>query len=152
VKRNGFFLLAMAAAVAVTTAAASGPLKVRTRGTASQQIVMCPDCREEIACATVGDFILGLAVDLQNSKTGLTRLTVHVRDEKSTPVTDATVAITLSMPRHRHRSRVLTARHQGHGRYVINNASVRMTGDWQAEVAATTAQGDTVKQEFAFKR
>jgi hypothetical protein len=145
-------LAAMAAVALLAGAAVGGPLKVRTHGTKSQNVVMCAECKAEVQCARVGDYIIGLTADLENPKLGSGRLTAHVQDSDNRPVTDASVRVTLSMPDHRHRSKTVALKHWGHGQYVTTAPRLRMSGRYDAEVAVTLAGGDTVKQVFSFTR
>ena len=145
-------MLAVSAAVLLVTAGVAGPLRVRTRGGKSQQVIMCPDCKDKLTCAAAGDYLVGLDVNLDSPKTGAAVVAVHVMNKDKTPVTDAKVKLALSMPGHGHRRReALGLRHTGHGRYEAATTIV-MQGAYQADAAVTLAGGDTVKQSFSFSR
>jgi hypothetical protein len=133
------------------SAVSAGPLKVRTSGAKSQEVVMCPDCHEKLACAKAGDYTIGFDADLENPKTGAARVAVHVKDLAGNPVEHAKVVASLSMPKHRHGKRPFALKHVGHGRYEAGTNLV-MTGGWTADVAVTPPSGDTVKQKFSFSR
>jgi hypothetical protein len=144
-------------AIAVTTvglasAAFALPLKVRTEGTKSQSTVMCADCKTKVSCAQVGDYVLGLTVDLESGKVGNGRLIVHVQDKAKAPVTDAKVVANLSMPEHKNAGKALTLKHQAHGQYQSNTNLLNHPGAYRVEVAVTPASGDTVKQVFTFSK
>jgi len=113
---------------------------------------MCADCKGKLSCAKVGDYTIGLDANLENAKLNTTSLSVHVLDTDKSPVTDAKVVATLSMPNHKHGSnKPVTLKHAGHGRYVTNTSLV-MTGSWRAAVAVTPSGGDTIKQTFVITR
>jgi hypothetical protein len=132
--------------------AAASPLRVRTAGTKSQLVVMCPDCSQMITCAQMGDYLVGLSADLENPKFGLARFNLRVTDKDGAPVSNAKVALVLSMPEHGHASKPFTAKRAGKGKYVASTNALVMQGAWRAEVALTTLKGDTVKQVFTFTR
>ena len=142
----------LAMALVLAGSAAASPLRVRTAGTASQMVVMCPDCSQMITCAQMGDYLLGLSADLENPKFGQARFRIRVSDQNGAPVNNAKVTLVLSMPQHGHRSKPLAARSEGKGRYVAATNALVMQGAWRAEVALTTPKGDTVKQVFTFAR
>jgi hypothetical protein len=149
---KAMMVLAASAVVLLGSAAVTSPLRIRTRGARSQQVIMCPDCREKVTCVTAGDHLIGLDVNLDNPKTGGAVVAVHVMDKEKKPTRDAKVKLTLSMPGHGHRRReALTLRHTGHGRYESATVIV-MPGAYQADVAVTVAGGDTVKQSFSFSK
>lgn len=135
----------------VASAALATPLKVRTLGRTSQQIVMCPECNEKVTCAKAGDYLIGLDVNLDSPKTGVATVAVHVMDKDKQPVRDAKAKVTLTMPAHGHGREPLTLRNTGHGRYETATV-IRMPGAYQADVAVVPASGDTVKQSFSFSR
>lgn len=136
----------------LATVAWSSPLQVKTLGTKSQVITMCPDCKEKITCATVGDYTIGFDADLENSKLGTATVAVHLLDKAKKPVKDAAVFVTLTMPNHKYQtSKPITLKHAGHGRYVAST-HLTMTGSWRAAVEVTPASGDSVKQVFVFTR
>ncbi len=143
---------ALFATLGLTAVSFAGPLKVRTHGGKSQQVMMCPDCNAKLACAAVGEYHLGLDVNVDSPKTSGAVVAVHVMDKDKKPVRDAKVTLDLSMPGHGHRSReTLKLRHTGDGRYEAATAIV-MPGAYQADVRATLAGADTVKQSFSFSR
>ena len=127
------------------------PLKVRTHGGGSQQVVMCPDCKSKITCAKAGDYLIGFTADLENRKTGAGRVSVHVQDAQKKPVTDATVTVALSMPKHGHARKPIVLKHASHGRYDART-QFQMAGAWQANVEVTSHGGDTIKQAFSFSK
>jgi len=141
------------AAVAVCAAgvAFASPLKVRTFGTKSQQVIMCPDCSAKLACAKVGDYSIGFSADLESPKSGAAAVAVHVLDKGKKGVDDAAVVVTLTMPNHKHGKAPFTLKSAGHGRYAAATKLV-MPGAYQADVAVTLAGGDTVKQSFSFTK
>lgn len=140
------------AAVLLATAVVASPLKVQTPGTKSQTVLMCEDCKSKVACARVGDYTIGLTVDLENPKLGTGRLAVHVQDRQKKPVTDARVTVALAMPDHKHGGKPVSLTHDRHGMYSASTQNLRMPGRYVAEVAVTLASGDTVKQKFGFTR
>jgi nitrogen fixation protein FixH len=144
-------ILAAAALALAAAAASAGPLKVRTLGTKSQQVVMCPDCNEKISCAKAGDYTIGFDADLDSPKTGAPKVAVHVKDQAGKPVEDAKAVATLTMPRHEHGKKPITLKNTGHGRYEAPTQLV-MPGTWQTDVEVTPAGGDTVKQSFSFSK
>lgn len=144
--------LIAAAAVMLAGAALAAPVNVRTEGTKAQTVIMCPDCRSKIACAGVGDYVIGLSVDLENAKLGSGTLTAHVQDKSKHPVTDAKVSVALSMPDHKHGGKPIAMKHAGHGKYSAAAQHLGMTGRYRAEVSVKTAGDDTVKQVFSFSR
>lgn len=149
-KRNTLFLLpALSALTAVTAIAA--PMNVKTAGTKSQTVTMCPDCKTKISCAKVGDYTVGLAVDQEYPKLGKGKIYVHVKKDDQ-PVTDAKVEVALSMPHHHHASKPLTLKHEAHGRYVGTTSGLNMTGAYAAQVTVTPVGGDAVKQNFTFAK
>ncbi len=144
--------LAFSAAILLGAAGFASPLKVRTSGSGSQQVMLCPDCNAKLSCAMVGDYRLGLDVNIDSPKTGGAVIAVHVMDKDKKPVTDAKVKLDLSMPTHGHRAReTLKLRHTGGGRYEAATAIV-MLGGYKANVSALLAGGDTVKQSFSFSK
>lgn len=142
---------ALGAVLTLAAAAYAGPLKVRTNGTKSQSVTMCPDCKEKISCAKVGDYTIGFSADLDNVKTGAAKVAVHVRDKADKPVDDAKVVAVVNMPKHGHQPKTLTLKNAGHGMY-STTAQLQMPGAWQADVEVTPASGDTVKQSFSFSK
>lgn len=144
-------LSALAGAVLLAGAVAAAPLQVRTYGSKSQQVVMCPDCKEKIACAKVGDYSVGFDADVENTKTGAARVAVHVKDKAGKPVDDAAVTVTLTMPKHAHGKKPLELKSAGHGRYETATI-LGMAGGWKADVQVKPATGDTVTQAFSFAR
>lgn len=145
-------LTAAALALLVAGAALAAPMKVRTEGTKSQAVIMCKDCSAKAACAKAGDYLVGLTVDLQSPKHGTGRIVAHVQDKGKQPVTDAKVTVALSMPDHKHGGKPIVLKHEGHGKYAIGTNRLEMGGRYRAEVAVTTAGGDTVKQVFSFTK
>lgn len=143
--------LAVSAVVLLVTAGVASPLKVRTHGTKSQQVIMCAECKENITCAKVGDYTIGFHADLDNPKTGAAKVAVHVKDKAGKSVDNAKVAVTLTMPKHKHGKKPLTLKSTGHGRYEAPTLLV-MPGAWSATVEVTPASGDTVKQSFSFSK
>jgi len=139
-------------ALTVTGAAFALPLKVRTAGTKAQHVIMCPDCKSKVACATAGDYTIGLSVDLEGPKVGTGRLVVHVQDKTKAPVTGAAVVATVSMPEHKSAGKRITLKHDRHGRYLGSTNAMGHTGAYRLEVAVTPAGGDTVNQVFTFRR
>jgi hypothetical protein len=144
-------VLAASAAVLLVAVGIASPLKVRTLGSKSQQVVMCPDCNEKITCARVGDYTVGFDADLDSPKSGAATVAVHLKDKTGKPVNDAGVVATLTMPKHEHGKKPLTLKNTGHGRYEATTQLV-MSGGWRADVEVTPAGGDTVKQSFSFSR
>jgi hypothetical protein len=146
-------ITAIAAAVSLVSlqAALAAPLKTRTLGTKSQQVVMCPDCSEKIACAKAGDYTIGFDADLDSPKTGAAKVAVHVKDAAGNPVENAVVTVNLAMPDHQHGKAPLKLKSVGHGRYQAATQLV-MPGGWKATVEVKPATGDTVKQTFSFIR
>jgi hypothetical protein len=130
----------------------ASPLKVGTVGGESQMALMCPHCNTPIVGATTGDYTIGFSADLQSVKTGLAQVIVSVTDKSGAPVKDAKVVVTLSMPEHGHALKPLTAKSRGNGTYSTSATLVQMNTPWNAEVAVTTAKGETVKQVFTFHR
>jgi hypothetical protein len=112
----------------------------------------CPHCGAPIAVTAVGDYALAFSADLDTPQMGLTQLSVGVTDRSGEPVNGGKVIVTLSMPGHSHRLKPMTLLGHGGGRYYRNIFQVRMPGLWKAEVAVTTARGETVKQAFTFRR
>ena len=140
------------ATLLLVTAGAASPLRVRTRGARSQQVIMCPDCKERVTCVTAGDYQVGLDVNLDNPKTGAAVFAVHVRDAARNPVPNARVRVALTMPQHRHPGReALSLRHTGHGRYEVATTVV-MPGAYRADVTVGLPGGDAVRQSFSFSR
>jgi hypothetical protein len=139
-------LLAMTPALALAS-----PLTVGRTST-SQTVIMCPHCGTRIACAKAGDYTIAFAADLDDPQMGLTQLIVSVTDKSGAPVKDARVSVTLSMPEHGHGLKPMTAIAHRNGQYYRSTFQLRMAGVWNAEVAVTTARGDTVKQAFTFRR
>ena len=150
-KGSMFMVAAAAVTLLVAGSGVAGPMRVKTYGAKSQTVVMCPDCKEKIACAKAGDYTIGFDADLDSPKTGAARLAVHVKDAAGKPVNNAKVAVRLSMPKHEHDARTVTLKSAGHGRYHANTQLV-MPGGWNAEVQVTPASGDTIKQGFSFAR
>ena len=151
VKNKGsFFLAGLAGALAVSSVVAS-PLKVRTEGTKSQTVVMCPNCKAKVACAQVGDYNVGLLVDQDNPKLGTGKLVVHVQDKAKKPVEGAKVEVTLSMPKHEHGSKPIALKAGKPGEYAAPIQNLGMAGAYRADVAVTV-DGDTVKQAFSFSK
>ena len=149
-KRN-LFPVAVGLTALLAGSLAASPLKVKTLGARSQTVVMCPNCKEKITCAKAGDYTIGFDADLDNPKLGSGRIAVHVKDAAGKPVSNAKVAVKLSMPGHGHEPRTVALKSAGHGRYAANTRLV-MPGGWNAEVQVTPASGDTVKQSFAFSK
>jgi hypothetical protein len=145
-------LATAAAALALAGAALASPMKVRTEGTKSQSVLMCKDCSAKAACAKAGDYVVGLTVDLENPKVGSGRIIAHVQNQEKQPVTNAKVTVALSMPDHKHGGKPIALKHDGHGKYVAATQHLGMAGRYHAEVAVTTAGGDTVKQTFSFTK
>lgn len=145
-------IAAFALVLAASTVAIAGPLKVRSVGTDSQIITMCPECNAPLACAQVGDYTVGFSADLVNPKFGIATLGVRLTDKNGAPVTNAKVSATLSMPKHGHTTDPITFRHRGKGKYTGSTPRLRMEGVWEAEVSVKTAKGDTVSQKFSFVR
>lgn len=133
-------------------AASAGPLKVATKGTKSQSVFMCPDCKTNVSCAKVGDYIVGLVVDVENPKLGTGQLVAHVQDARKKSVNDAKVVVKLSMPVHKHSAKPIALKSRGDGEYAAKTNTLGMSGGWLAEVAVTPKSGDTVKQLFAFTK
>jgi len=149
-RTNTLFLIPALTAL-TTMAAIAGPMNVKTKGTKSQTVAMCPDCKSKITCAKVGDYTIGLAVDQEYPKLGKGKVYVHVKSGDQ-PVTDAMVEVALSMPNHHHASKPLALKHETHGRYVGATTGLNMTGAYAAEVKVTPAGGDVVKQSFTFAK
>jgi hypothetical protein len=141
----------LGAVLALTAAAYASPLKVRTNGTKSQNVTMCPDCKEKISCAKVGDYTIGFSADLDNVKTGTSKVAVHVRDNADKPEDDAKVEAVNSKPKHGHQPKAHTLKNAGHGMY-STTTQLQMPGAWQADVEVIPAGGDTVKQSFSFSK
>lgn len=133
-------------------AAFASPLKVRTEGSKSQVVVVRPDGSSKTARARVGDYRIGLTVDLESVKLGTGRIIAHVQDKNKKPVTDATVNVALSMPHHKHGSKPIELRHSSHGRYVGATNRLGHRGLYRAEVSVALTGGETVKQVFSFRR
>jgi len=151
--KYGNLLIAITATFGLlATAAFAGPVKVVTKGTKSQNVFMCPDCKTNVSCARVGDYIIGLAVNIENPKLGTGKLVAHVQDAHKQAVNDAKVAVTLSMPEHKHGGKPIALKSRGHGEYAATTNALGMSGAWRAEVAVTPKSGDTVKQVFAFSK
>lgn len=150
-KTGTFAALAMAVGVLALNAALAAPLKTRTLGAKSQQVKMCPDCKEKITCAKAGDYTIGFDADLDSPKTGAAKVAVHVLDKAGKPVENAKVTATVSMPQHGHGKKPLTLKSTGHGRYEADT-NLMMPGAWRADVEVTPASGDTVKQAFSFSK
>ncbi len=148
-----YTLIALSATVSLVAlnVSSSSPLKTRTLGTKSQEVVMCPDCREKIACAKAGDYTIGFDADLDSPKTGSGKVAVHVKDAAGNPVENAAVTVTLTMPDHKHGKAPLKLKSVGHGRYQTATQLV-MPGAWKATVEVRPAGGDTIKQVFTFAR
>jgi hypothetical protein len=131
------------------------PAKVKTAGGQSQTVIMCPDCSAPIACARVGEYTIAFSADLDTPKTG-GNVGFHVRltDAKGAPVTNARVAVALSMPGHEHQPRTLPLKRGSGGLYSARTTfkSVEMPGPWEADVEVTTPKGDKVIQAFTFNR
>lgn len=144
------WITAVAALALTMTLAMASPLKVRTLETKSQMMMMCAACERQMACARAGDYTISFDVDLANVKTGAATMAVHVKDKAGKPVEDATVVVNLTMPEHRHTLKPLTSKHTGHGRY-LHAAHLASKGVWRAVVNVTLADGERVKQSFAFR-
>lgn len=136
----------------VPARALASPLEVRTAGSASQTITMCPSCGTSGVCARPGDFELRLTVDLRQPYMGNARLAVRVTTRSGVPVDDAGVLITLTTPEQGRLLLPLTAKRQAAGEYAVLTDRLNASGLWTADVAVTTAKGDTVHQQFTFKR
>ncbi|MBM3457431.1 MAG: hypothetical protein FJX77_02690 [Armatimonadetes bacterium] len=132
--------------------ALAAPVNVRTEGTKSQTVVMCPDCHKKSACAQVGDYVVGMSVDLDNAKLGTGRLVAHVQGKDKTPVADAKVSVAISMPDHKHGGKPLELKQDRKGHYIGTSNRLGMAGRYRAVVSVTPAGGDTVKQAFTFTR
>jgi hypothetical protein len=131
------------------------PVKVRTEGGQSQTVTMCPDCSQPIACAKAGDYTVALAVDIDSPKNGgNVRLQSGLTNQGGAPVTNAKVAVVLSMTGHDHKPRKLQMHHTHGGQYLATTTfrSVDMAGPWNADVQITTPKGDVVTQRFTFNR
>lgn len=145
-------LALLTVALALAGAALAAPLKVRSLGTKSQQVEMCPNCKDKVTCAKVGDYTIGFLPDLENPKTGSGKVSVHVKDKAGKPVDDAKVSVALSMPKHGHKKKEpLTLKSTGSGWYSTPTTLV-MPGGWQADVVVTPASGDKVSQSFSFAK
>jgi hypothetical protein len=133
----------------------AAPVKVRTEGSASQTVIMCPDCNQPIACAKAGDYNMAFAADIDSPKNGgNVRFGVRLTNQNGAPVTNAKVAVTLSMVGHEHKPRTLQMPGGRDGRYTAHTSfkSIDMQGPWKADVHVTTPKGDTVTQAFSFNR
>lgn len=150
-KTGTFGALAMAVGVLSLNTALAAPLKTHTLGAKSQQVKMCPECKQKITCAKAGDYTIGFDADLDNPKTGAAKVAVHVLDKAGKPVENAAVVATISMPKHGHGKKPLPLKSAGHGRYEATT-NLTMPGAWRADVEITPASGDTVKQAFSFGR
>jgi hypothetical protein len=131
------------------------PLKVRPARGEGQTVVMCPDCNQPIACARAGDYTIALSGDVDPPNLGgNARFMVRLTDREGKAVTNAKVALVLSMPGHEHPPRTLAMKAEKGGRYAAATSfkTVRMEGPWRAEVRVTTPRGDTVVQPFTFTR
>ncbi|MFN3653366.1 MAG: FixH family protein [Armatimonadota bacterium] len=145
-------IVALAATAILAGAAFAAPMKVRTAGTKSQSILMCEECQAKMSCAQVGDYLIGLNVDLENPKLGAGKIVAHVQDKQKQPVTNAKVTVALSMPDHKHGGKPITLKHESHGKYVAKSNRLGMSGNYRAEVAVKTSGGETVKQVFSFTK
>jgi hypothetical protein len=145
-------VLVGAFAALMLNSAGATPLKVKTHGTKSQSVFMCADCKSKVSCAKVGDYIVGLVVDVDSPKLGGGQLVAHVQDADKHPVNDAKVVVTLSMPAHKHAGKPIALKSRGHGEYAAKTNTLGMSGGWLATVAVTPKSGDTVKQVFAFAK
>ncbi len=144
--------LFVGALLATAVAANAAPLRVRTIGTDSQIITMCPECNAPLACAQVGDYTVGFSADLMSPKFGIATLGVRLTDRNGVPVTNARVTATLTMPKHGHSTKPITFKHAGRGKYTASTPRLRMEGTWEAEVSVKNPKGDTVSQKFSFVR
>jgi hypothetical protein len=138
-----------------STLALAYPVKVKTAGGESQTVIMCPDCSQPIACAKAGDHTVAFAADIDTPKGGgNVRFNVRLTDRAGAPVTNAKVAVVLSMTGHEHKPRTVPMRGGAGGRYSASTSfrAVDMAGPWNADVRITTAKGDVVTQRFTFNR
>lgn len=127
------------------------PLVVGTTGGGPQTVVMCPHCGGPVACAQAGDFNINFSADSVHPKTGAARFYVGLTDRTGKPVTDAKIALILSMPAHHHAAITVPATGGKKGEYVATtNLGAHMRGQWTANVQITTPKGDKVTQEFTF--
>ena len=150
-KRNLITLMGLTLAGLAATAGLASPVQVRTAGTKGQHTFMCPDCKTKVACAQVGDYRIGLVVDVDNPKLGTGKVVAHVQDKNKKPVNDAAVTATLSMPDHKHALEPLTLKSRGKGEYAAPVHGLGMTGGWNALVEVNVG-GDKVHQTFSFAR
>jgi hypothetical protein len=141
-------LISASAAILLMTASSASPLKVRTLGSKAQQVVICPECSEKLSCAKVGDYLIGLDVNLDSPKTGAATVSVHLMDQNKKPVTDAKATLALSMPSHGHKRELLHLRNSGHGRFEAATVIV-MPGAYQADVEVSPAGGDRIRRRLA---
>jgi hypothetical protein len=144
-------LLAMALAAMAVSVAVASPLKVKTEGTKGQNVVMCPDCKEKLACAKAGDYTIGFAAEVDNPKLGNGKIIVHVKDKGGKPVTDAEVVVKLTMPEHKHGKEPLVLKSAGHGAYAAAT-QLGMGGTYHALVQVAPKGGDAVQQTFSFAK
>jgi hypothetical protein len=148
------YRLALPALLLATTPviALASPLKVSPVGGDSHMMIMCPHCHQPIAGAKAGDYTIAFSADVRQIKTGSLQFYIDVTDQTGKPVTDAKVAIVLSMPAHEHARTVQTSGGRG-GRYtVVTTVGTAMSGQWKADVKVTPANGETVSQAFTFSR
>jgi hypothetical protein len=140
---------------ATSTLALAYPVKVKTAGGESQTVIMCPDCSQPLACAKAGDHTVAFAADIDTPKGGgNVRFNVRLTGPTGAPVTNARVAVVLSMTGHDHKPRTVTLQGGSGGRYSASTSfrDIDMAGPWNADVQITTAKGDVVTQRFTFNR
>jgi hypothetical protein len=135
--------LALAVPIAVGTSGGTGP----------QSVIMCPHCGGPIACAQAGDYNISFSADSIHPKTGTARFSIGVTDRTGKPVTDAKVALVLTMPAHHHGSVTVPVSGGKKGEYsAVTTLSPHMRGQWVADVQITTPRGDKVTQAFTLEQ
>jgi nitrogen fixation protein FixH len=121
---------------------------VRPVGGERQCTVTCPHCGAPIGGATARDTTIAFSADVLQIKTGVIQFYVDVTDPTGKPLTNAKVAITLSMPGHEHVRTVQV--NGGKGGHYSAVTFLNMVGQWMADVKATSPNGETVSQAFTF--
>jgi hypothetical protein len=151
--RNILYRHLLPSLLLVTTPALAlaSPLILKAAGGESQTVIMCPDCSRPIACAKVGDYTVAASAEMPHKNMPIVHFYIGLTDRDGKAVTNAKVAVVLSMPGHQHPARTFQAKGGKHGQYeAVAELELHMVGAWKADVQITTPKGDVVTQPFTF--
>jgi hypothetical protein len=127
------------------------PMRVRTAGSESQTVTMCPNCEQPLDCARAGDYRIDLAVDVQHrTNGGRARFEVSLNDRAGLPVSSSQVMLVLTMIGGEQPPRYLRMKAARSGRYTAETTfrPIDMQNLWRAEIKITAPKGDIVSQKF----